>query len=740
MQNEFDDFTDEFTNTEGGEEANELDSDEESLQYKLCTFTQTRKDFMNQHWYHCHTCEMINTVGVCSVCARVCHKNHDVSYSKYGNFFCDCGAKEDGFCQALSRRMNEHPSTSAQNSTALTSVDYMNSDQTSHYNNSLSKKRGLNLTSLSSASQHYQNVMSERAAYMAKVIESSKDSLKNPDQWLSVIQNILLFLESLMPSIKANCSLFSTVGCHKRAQEALNRLHEPTKSFEVNDNIMLPTLGSQEGAFENVRMSYGGDQGQTIKQLLSSGLIRRVALCCLSSPHGKRQHLAVSHEKGKVTILQLSALLKQADAAKRKLTLTQLSSAPIPCTVLSITANPANEDCLAVSGLKECHILTFSTAGLVNDHIVLTPQLETGNFIKKAIWLPGSQTKIALVTADFVKIYELAEDTYSPQYYFLVAVGKIRDCTFLYQADGTYFMILIASSGYIYYQPLDDESLAKHGDFYVTNTLELNHPLIKDLSGQIGGGGVSIYYSHMLQVLFFSYSLGRSFMAPLVDVNQGVKSVQQLQVNHGVSKNSSKGPPQPLCQWTEILGHPGLVCAMMHTSNNPIIFMIKPDTILTQEIKAQSSKAKIMDMVAIRHIVSGVEKTTLILLCEDGSLRIFTANVDVTNYWLSPEVLPIGNQMHGSKSAAKKNKKVSVTGKNQKSVVSSSGQPIFPIDYFEHCTIMPDVEFGGNDMLQIYNTQRLKTRLMSQGTFIASAKSAGFVLDVINSDPNMVSF
>jgi E3 ubiquitin-protein ligase UBR4 len=31
---------------------------------------------------------------------------------------------------------------------------------------------------------------------------------------------------------------------------------------------MIPTLVSQEGTFENVRMSFTGDQGQTIKQLL----------------------------------------------------------------------------------------------------------------------------------------------------------------------------------------------------------------------------------------------------------------------------------------------------------------------------------------------------------------------------------------------------------------------------------------------------------------------------------------
>lgn len=82
------------------------------------------------------------------------------------------------------------------------------------------------------------------------------------------------------------------------------------------------TLGSQEGAFENVRMNYSGDQGQAIRQLITAHMLRRVAMCVLSSPQGKRQHLAVSHEKGKMTILQLSALLKQADSSKKKLTLT----------------------------------------------------------------------------------------------------------------------------------------------------------------------------------------------------------------------------------------------------------------------------------------------------------------------------------------------------------------------------------------------------------------------------------
>ena len=58
---------------------------------------------------------------------------------------------------------------------------------------------------------------------------------------------------------------------------------------------------------------------------------------------------------------------------------------------------------------QDCHVLTFSSTGSVSDHLVLHPQLATGNFIIKAIWLPGSQTELAIITADFVKVLPVAD-------------------------------------------------------------------------------------------------------------------------------------------------------------------------------------------------------------------------------------------------------------------------------------------------------------------------------------------
>lgn len=96
----------------------------------------------------------------------------------------------------------------------------------------------------------------------------------------------------------------------------------------------------------------------------------------------------------------------------------------------------------------------------------------------QALWLPGSQTEVAVVTADFVKVYNLSVDAISPQYYFLLPTGKIRDATFVV-SDNERHLVLMASSGYIYTQVMDVTSSAQHGPFYITNILEMKHGDVK---------------------------------------------------------------------------------------------------------------------------------------------------------------------------------------------------------------------------------------------------------------------
>ena len=481
-------------------------------------------------------------------------------------------------------------------------------------------------------------------------------------------------------------------------------------------------------------MNFSGEQGQAIRQLLNAHMIRRGIMCCLNSSGGKRQHLAVSHEKGKITVLQLSALLKQADSSQKKLTLTRLASAPIPFTVLSMVSNPINENFLAVCGLKDCRVLSFNANGGVSEQLVLQPQLEAANYIIKPLWLPGSQTQLAIITADYVKIYDLALDVLSPAYYFLIPSGKIRDTTFIHTAEGEMFLLLMSSAGHIYFQLLCDESSARHGSFYVTNIMDVNHADVKDSNGSLCGGGVSVYFSHSLQMLFFSYAAGKSFMAPITMNTEELLSVFLIQFKQTPTAGSKNSSTQPLCGWNEISGHPGLVTAVLQQAGNPVLLMVEPEKCIMQEIK-MGTKAKIMDMVSIRHLsttsssVPGEEKTTLILLCEDGSLKIYMANTDATGYWLQPQFHPTGSVAFTRPQKKKKASKLH----------RSSGLVHFSLDFFEHCQQqVADIEFGGQDILQVYNIQQVKVRLQNNNLYIANTKPGGFQMEISNNDSNSV--
>ncbi|CAM9806007.1 unnamed protein product, partial [Choristocarpus tenellus] len=60
---------------------------------KVCTFAATHMRFVNQHWYHCYTCGLVQEKGCCSLCVRVCHRGHMVAYARRSCFFCDCGGR-----------------------------------------------------------------------------------------------------------------------------------------------------------------------------------------------------------------------------------------------------------------------------------------------------------------------------------------------------------------------------------------------------------------------------------------------------------------------------------------------------------------------------------------------------------------------------------------------------------------------------------------------------------------------
>lgn len=60
------------------------------------------------------------------------------------------------------------------------------------------------------------------------------------------------------------------------------------------------------------------------------------------------------------------------------------------------------------------------------------------------------------------------------------------------------------------------------------------------------------------------------------------------------------------------------------------------------------------------------------------------------------------------------------------------------MDFFEHCNVLTDVEFGGNDLLQLYSPNQIKHRLNTNGLFLTSTKTNGFSVSITNNDSNTV--
>lgn len=720
------------------------DSDDDSLCNKLCTYSSTQKEFMNQHWYHCYTCKMIDRAGVCSICARVCHKDHDVTYARYGAFFCDCAAKENGTCIALTKRAATKTNSTEQQSQQSGSSSESEPQETC---------RDASSDALSCQTDIKKSI---------SVFKSTLLELQDSEFFKSAKEEILLTLKnsnlpnSILELVKILIPIYiklshdeSNIGRSQRIKTTLNQLHSAHKSLILNNELMLPTLGSQEGAFENVCVNYTGQNATLIKQLLANHTLKRVVMTSLSSPFGKRQHLVVCHEKGKITVLQLNVLLRQADSAKSKLTLTRLAFAPVPFSVISVVANSFNEDVLAVCGLKDCHILTLTPSGFVSTYIEVDMNLTNPDcFIIKALWLSGSESELAILTSDSIKIFNLTKSSSDPCFHFSLVSGTIKDITFIVpESQSARYLIIIDSLGKIFSQPLNSSCQASQGLFYVTSELRFEHSAIREVDGCRNEGGVSIYYSHAFKLLFFSFNSG-SFMASLngpsevrsiwildfdspdIERHKTMSSVNEIEPSESSTKSNKS---QPLCQWSEIPNHPGIILAVCLYSNNPVVFMVKPDSIGFQEIKHANLKSKIANATAIRHSTSSGEvRTTLILLCEDGSLRIYMASQENTDYWLRQ--LPTNRNLVANlqKTRQKQNiLRALVKSKNDK-------QATFPIDFFESCEQMNFIEFGGIDLLSIYNSQQAKNRLSTPGLHIASQKTNGFSIDVINTHENLV--
>ena len=225
--------------------------DEEGLDAKLCTFTQTQREFANQHWYHCHTCKLVKGSGVCSICAKVCHKGHDLTYAKYGSFFCDCGAKEDGSCKALVKRTSGGEGSGSPLSPQRGEKGFFLTKK-GRKKHSKKKKREEGAKgdgkskSLGRTSTHLYGRRSSFPSLpilkLVQQIENYKVELRQYLDQSGVASHTLGLLHSALPPVIRSMDSAASLGCNQ-ARKTIVDLHQQDKEIDYTDSLMVSWLG-----------------------------------------------------------------------------------------------------------------------------------------------------------------------------------------------------------------------------------------------------------------------------------------------------------------------------------------------------------------------------------------------------------------------------------------------------------------------------------------------------------------
>lgn len=323
-------------------------------------------------------------------------------------------------------------------------------------------------------------------------------------------------------------------------------------------NLITPIKCWQEPIFENVELLdepvHSDRHTAATAELVN---IRRTSMLVLGQRENENEMnrpglvpldscypqllLLVTHNGNKLSLYDLVHLLTQIYAANsrvKKITPNRLATVQLPFDIMSISANPVNDELVAVVGMKELQVLHLDRLHKTHKLRPIPLGVELGNNLIKTFWLPDRPAQLVVLTEDFVKIYDLTLETgfQDPLYHFVFSQHKFHDATFFStcptaeQQVETNRCLLITSASQIFVEHLQQENVSTPADpkYYVTSVLNVALPGQWSLASNQTSIAYSIHYSHRLQMLFVSYSNGHSLCAPLNNDNLRKLSIDKV--------------------------------------------------------------------------------------------------------------------------------------------------------------------------------------------------------------------
>lgn len=363
---------------------------------------------------------------MCSICAQVCHEGHDISYSRYSRFFCDCGAnpRRGVVCKSLKPRPPQPRSRRA----------------------SVSSKTAAPIEN----------------QYTVELPPAVLDSLKTALKEKNLAQNLYKLYETVLSYYKQRKASHMEHDLDTDDLFSTQKKIESKNSFEYKRHV-------KGGSFD-VRFKFNDRDSNTLRTALANNYIARSGLSINSQ--GK---IAIA-EGDCVTIADPSRLLEEGTSVLDKHHCKVYSRTVMGFEVVGVSFNKQCECYLAVAGIKQCRVLTFNNNYQVVNQLELNlslDSLDSSNFIIQAQWVPGSQVhlgkplgiclliNLAVITQQFVKIYDLSKDNICPVQALNILDDKIQSTTFIYSlnpdSDEVHIAVLTLK-GNLYTKKLFDTS------------------------------------------------------------------------------------------------------------------------------------------------------------------------------------------------------------------------------------------------------------------------------------------
>lgn len=655
-----------------------IDKDEEedsnserALASKVCTFTSSGSNFMEQHWYFCYTCDLTVSKGCCSVCAKVCHRGHRVVYSRSSRFFCDCGAGgvRGSNCQCLKpRKFTGSSSAPVRSTNTFQSFIPFSED-------------GDQLPD--SDSDFEEDICSDvDNTLRLSIPKELQDAIPPLLEQLDIENRVLNLCTSLMPSI------ISRRDSDHLKDKKIILGEDKVLSYGV-DLLQLKKAYKSGSLDLKIKVDYSN--AKELKSHLASGSLVKSLLSV-----SQRGRLAVG-EGDKVAIFDVGQLIGQATMAPvtaDKTNVKPLSKNVVRFEIVQLAFNPVVENYLVVAGYEDCQVLTLNPRGEVIDRLAVELALQ-GAYIRRVDWIPGSQVQLMVVTNRFVKIYDLSLDNISPVHYFTLPDDMIVDATLYLASQGRMFLIVLSENGYIFRLELSVKGNV--------GAMPLNE--VVQLQGkEIHAKGSSLYFSSTYKLLFISFQDGTTVIGRLSSDASSLADMSSV-----YEEQESKLRPAGVHHWKELVAGSGLfVCLSSVKSNSALAVSMGEREILAQSMRhSVGSTSPIVGMTAYKPLSK--DKIHCLVLHDDGSLQIYSH-------------IPLGIDA-GANAASEKVKKL---GSNILSKAYAGTNPEFPLDFFEKTVcITSDVKLGG-DAIRNGDSEGAKQNLVNEDGFLESPSPAGF--------------